>query len=82
MRIKSKDDLLMRVSNAIASLSKDGRYPESLASLKDAEYEMDINDFEEVKRFLSDSLTNDDRIYPMHPEVVGLLMDIYLEIQT
>ena len=73
MRIKSKDDLLMRVSNAIAALSKDGRYPESLASLKDAEYEMDINDFEEAKRLLSDTLHDDDKILPMHPEVAGLL---------
>ena len=79
MRIKSKDDLLMRVSNAIAALSKDGRYPESLASLKDAEYEMDINDFEEAKRLLSDTLHNDDKTLPMHPEVSGLLMDIYLD---
>ncbi|SFG59378.1 hypothetical protein [Oribacterium sp. WCC10] len=36
MRIKSKYDLLKRVSNAIAALSKDERYPESLASLKGA----------------------------------------------
>ena len=79
MRIKSKDDLLMRVSNAIAALSKDGRYPESLASLKDAEYEMDINDFEEAKRLLSDTLHDDDKTLPMHPDVAGLLMDIYLD---
>ena len=79
MRIKSKNDLLMRVSNAIAALSKDGRYPESLASLKDAEYEMDTNDFEEAKRLLSDTLHDDDKILPMHPEVAGLLMDIYLD---
>ena len=79
MRIKSKNALLKRVGDILKILLKDGRYSESFASLRDAEYEMDINDFEEVKRFLSDSLTNDDRIYPMHPEVVRLLMDIYLD---
>ncbi|WP_051671813.1 tetratricopeptide repeat protein [Oribacterium sp. P6A1] len=79
MRIKSKDDLLKRVRNAITTLSKDGRYPESLASLKDAEYEMDINDFEEAKKLLSDSLHDDDRIHTMHPEIAGLLKDIYLD---
>ena len=79
MRIESKDDLLKRVCNVLKVLSEDGRYPESLASLKDAEYEIDINDFEEAKRLLSDSLHDDDKILPMHPEVAGLLKDIYLD---
>ena len=79
MRFKSKDDLSKRVSKAIEILSKDERYPESLASLKDAEYEMDINGFEEAKRLLSDTLHDDDKTHPLHQEVARLLMDIYLD---
>ena len=79
MRINSKYDLSKRVNNAITALSKDGRYPESLVSLKNAKNVTDINDLEEAKSLLSDNLYDDDIIHPMHPEVAGLLTDIYLD---
>ena len=77
MRIENEEVLAERLDSAIAAVSKDERYPESLDILTDGKDGLDYYDFEEAKENIAMELHEADGAYPMHPEVAKLLIDIY-----
>ncbi len=79
MNIKSKDDLLMRIDNAIYALSDNEKYTETLGVLKDVRYEIDIYNFDESKEHLAEGLHKADEAHIMHGVIAELLIAIYLD---
>ena len=79
LKINSIEELLERVSRTLDAVEKDDRYGESIAILSEmSQNEENIDDdLENVEMLLAGELHGADGEYPMHPEIVYLLFDIY-----
>ena len=77
MKIKTTKELADRVEKAIDAVAVDERYVESLEILKAVPAIIDDDILGELKEKLAGQLHDADGVYPMHPEVAALVMDIY-----
>lgn len=78
-KINSIEELLERVTRVLETVEKDDRYRQSIAILSDIlENDGNIDDnLENVEMYLAGELHDADGEFPMHPEIVYLLFDIY-----